>query len=90
MSRLLESLVETIDQLQALDVRTQGRRVGAIMASSKPADVLLAEVLVSVRMGLKTDWTSDEAAGLEAELQAEEKRLDRWLVTWSVGLERVS
>lgn len=82
MSRLQEALEAQVAALWDLPIRTHGRRVGVIMQSGATTDEFLAEAIMSIRMGTKTDWTHDEVAALEAELKAEEKRLDRWLVTW--------
>jgi hypothetical protein len=90
MSRLLESLVETIDELQALPVRTLNRRVGCIMTTGSARDVRLAEKITGVRLGLKTDWSHGEIRAIARELELEERSLHDWLVMWSVGLERVS
>ena len=90
MSRLLESLVETIDELQVLPVRTLNRRVGCIMTTGSARDDRLAEKIVAVRLGLRTEWKSKEVHAIETELQLEERSLHDWLVMWSVGLERVS
>ena len=90
MSRLLESLVETIDDLQGRPARTLNRRVGCIMTTGSARDDRLAEKIMSVRLGLRANWTSKEVHVLETELQLEERSLHDWLVMWSVGLERVS
>ncbi len=90
MSRLLESLVETIDDLQGRASRTLNRRVGCIMTTGSARDERLAEKIMSVRLGLRTTWSSKEVHELEVELQTEERSLHDWLVLWSVGLERVS
>jgi len=90
MSRLLESLVETIDDLQGRAARTLNRRVGCIMTTGSARDDRLAEKIMSVRLGLQENWTSKEIHEIERELQLEERSLHDWLVMWSVGLERVS
>lgn len=90
MSRLLESLVETIDELQGLPARSLSRRVGCIMTTGSARDDRLAEKITSVRLGLRTEWTAKEVHEIERELQLEERSLRDWLLMWSVGLERVS
>lgn len=90
MSRLLESLVETIDELQALPVRTLNRRVGCIMTTGSAPDDRLAEKITAVRLGVRTEWTHGEVRAIAKELQLEARSLHDWLVMWSVGLERVS
>lgn len=90
MSRLFESLIETIDDLQELPLRTLNRRVGCIMTTGSARDDRLAEKIVGVRLGLRVDWTSSEIHTLERQLQLETVSLHDWLVAWSVGLERVS
>ena len=90
MSRLLESLVETIDDLQGRASRTLNRRVGCIMTTGSARDDRLAEKIMAVRLGLQANWSSKEIHAIETELQLEERSLHDWLVMWSVGLERVS
>ena len=81
MSRLLESLVETIGDLRDRSVRTLNRRVGCIMTTGSARDERLAEKIMSVRLGLRTNWSSKEVHELEVELQTEEKSLATWLET---------
>ncbi len=80
---LEEEVRRDVEILRELPARTQGRRVGAIIQSGDD----VAQLVLSVAMGWeKVVWTLAEARELEAALEAEEKRLDRWVTTMSVRL----
>ncbi len=80
---LEEEVRRDVEILRELPARTQGRRVGAIVQSGDG----VSELVLSVAMGWeKVVWTLAEARALQAALEAEEKRLDRWVTTMSVRL----
>ena len=80
MSRLRESLLETIDELQDLPTRTLNRRVGCIFTTGSAPDKRLAEKIMSVALGVRTEWKHGEVRALERKLELERDSLHDWLV----------
>ncbi|KPK74220.1 MAG: hypothetical protein AMJ84_00065 [Acidithiobacillales bacterium SM23_46] len=81
-----------VELLREQGARTLGRRVGCIMQSARPVDEQLAGAIVEIAQRARekatgsTAWTLAESLQLIADLEAEERRLDRWLTTQEARL----
>ena len=77
---LQDQVRASAEALADLSARAKGRRVGAIMQSTASGDQALQELILDVAQGLRRDWTHVDVLALQNELEADERRLDRWLL----------